>query len=144
MKVTGSAACTATSDDAQLSGKVTITMSETYTDPKTGNVKPYQIQAYLRRSPGVDPTSPDISLYQGTVLKGLGPNSVGLGSTIVGTLFEDPIVKAVPATTSPTGYVGASALLTQCKAGSATISTVEIGAGTSMFGGIASGLHFGY
>jgi hypothetical protein len=135
MKVLGTSSCTATSAGAPISGKLTITMNEI--DPIS--LLHYQIQAFVRRTPGVDPTAADISLYQGTIIKG-----VGVGSTIVGTLFEDPIVKAPKGVSSVTGYVDAHTLLTQCKAGSATISTVEIGAGTSMFGGIASGLHFGY
>jgi hypothetical protein len=135
MKVTGTASCTDTSTDAPTSGKLTITMNEI--NPSSS--KPYQIQAFVRRTPGVDPTAPDISLYQGTIT-----NGVGVGSTLVGTLFEDPIVKAPKGVTSVTGYVDAHQTLTQCQAGTATISTVEIGAGTSMFGGIAGGLHFGY
>src|SRR4029078_2838274 len=86
---------------------------------------PYQIQAFVRRTPGVDPTAVDISLYQGTIIKG-----VGAGSTIVGTLFEHPIAKARSGVSSTTGYIDAHTKLTQCRAGSATISTVEIGAGT--------------
>ena len=71
-------------------------------DPTTG--KPYQIQAYVRRTPGVDASAPDIVLYQGTIAKG-----PGVGSTIVGTLFEDPVTKAPtgrrftrPVTSTPT------------------------------------------
>ena len=59
-------------------------------------------------------------------------------------MFEDPIVKAPKGVVSQTGYVDDHSTLTLCKAGSATIATVEIGSGVSKFGGIASGLHFGY
>ena len=118
-------------------GKLSITMSEI--NPATG--KNYKLQGYVRRTPGVDPNAPDISLYQGT----LSDKSAGDGpTTVVGTLFEDPIVKAPKGVVTATGYVDDSPTLTLCKPGSATIATVEIGAGVSKFGGIASGLHFGY
>jgi len=135
LKTTGTASCTATSNDVPLVGKLSIVMNQI--DPVT--TKPYKILATVRRTPGVDPTAPDISLYQGTITTG-----VGVGDTIVGTLFEDPITKAASGVVTTTGYTDTHTLLTQCQAGSATISTVEIGAGTSKFGGIASGLHFGY
>ncbi|HEV7526679.1 MAG TPA: hypothetical protein VGP92_17060 [Acidimicrobiia bacterium] len=135
LKVTGSTSCAATSSDLPLQGKLVITMNET--NPAT--TKPYQIQAYVRRTPGVDASAPDITLYDGVVVKG-----PGVGSQVSGTLFEDPVTKAVPSTSTPTGYTDTHNQLTQCKAGSATIATVEIGAGTSKFGGSASGLKFGY
>jgi len=135
MKVVGSAACTATSSDVPLTGKLTILMNEI--DPVS--LKPYKVQAYVRRTPGVDPTAPDITLYQGTITGG-----VGVGSTVIGTLFEDPVVKAAKGVVSATGFVDAHTTLTQCQAGTATVATVEMGSGLSKFGGIASGLHFGY
>ncbi len=134
-KVAGSTKCTATAADAPTVGKLSVTMNET--DPVT--TKPYVLQAYVRRTPAVDPNAPDIALYQGTIT-----NGEEAGMTIVGTLYEDPVVKAPKGVVTTTGYVDSHTDLTHCQAGSATISTVQIGSGTSMFGGNASGLHFGY
>ncbi len=136
LKVGGSTSCSATSSSAPTVGKLTIVMNEI--NPATGSN--YKIQAYVRRTPGVDPTAPDISLYQGTI----SDKSLGAGNSIVGTLFEDPVVKAPKGVVSQTGYVDDHSTLTLCKAGSATITTVEMGSGVSKFGGIATGLHFGY
>jgi hypothetical protein len=135
MKAVGSTSCAATASDPPISGKITIVMNEI--DPATTH--PYQIQAFVRRTPAVDASAPDITLYEGTVIKG-----PGVGSTVVGTLYEDPITKNAPHVVTSTGYTDTHSQLTQCKAGTATLSTVEIGSGTSKFGGTATGLKFGY
>ncbi|HTL84537.1 MAG TPA: hypothetical protein VL856_05100, partial [Acidimicrobiia bacterium] len=140
----GTTKCGATALDAPITGTLTITMSETYTNPVTLALTPYKIQAFVRRTPAVDAAAPDVSLYQGVLTKGIGPNAVDAGATIVGTLFEDPVTKNVKPVVTQTGYTDAHTKLTQCAAGAATLDTVLVGDGTSAFGGTGSGLVFGY
>jgi hypothetical protein len=135
LKVIGAASCKDTATTTPLIGKLSITMNEI--DPATG--LNFKILAVVRRIAAVDPSAPDIVAYTGTVTGG-----EALGSTIKGTMFEDPIAKAPKGVVTTTGFVDAHNVLTQCQAGTASISTFEMGAGLSKFGGTATGFVLGY
>ena len=134
-KLSGIARCSGPPDTGAypLNGKLTITMSETFVDAKTGLTKPYQIQTYLRIT-GVDPSANDVVDVRGMVTKG-----VAVGATVSGSLFEDGATKNAktdPKTT--TGYHLDPSKQLACQSGNGAIDTVLLGSGTSALGGTAA------
>lgn len=139
-KLSGIATCNASQDAGAypLNGKMTINMTEI----NTTTAKPYQLQAYLRVA-GVDPSAPDVVDVSGIVTKG-----VAVGASLLGSVAQDAVTKVSPAPkVKPVGFTGYSldsAKAAACQAGTGTIDTAQLSTGTSMLGGFATGLQFGF
>src|SRR5262249_1669242 len=118
---------------------ITITMTETFVDPKTGHTVPYKIQGYTAVV-GTNPSASDVDDLKGIVSKG-----VLVGQGISGSLWGDPATKnAKTDAPTSTGYHLDAAKQAACVAGGGTVDTVLIGTGTSPLGGTATGLKFGW
>jgi hypothetical protein len=128
-----------------LNGKVTWTMNETYTDPTTGLVHPYKIQAAITiLGTGENGNGADVSDVGGIVLTGLVP-----GAIVRGSIWQDPVVKTGAVSGYNTGYeldLNAAAKCADGTANDAQISKVLIGGGgtsaTSLTGSVAEGVKF--
>jgi len=100
------------------------------------------LQAYVRVT-GFDPSAPDVIDLFGMVTKG-----DGVGATLSGNTFFDPVVKAGKG--DPTGvvkgayYFDVSQIGTSCAAGGKPIATVYVGDGTSLLGSSADGISFNF
>ena len=73
-----------------LNGKITTTMSQTYTDTISGLVKPYSTQAYISILGFSATAGPDVVDISGMVVLGLS-----VGSNVSGSLWENPAKTAV-------------------------------------------------
>ncbi len=147
--LTGNAACSAPVDDPNsaaawpLNGKITFTMTQTYTDMVKLTVKPYQIQADISLL-GTGSGGPDTVDVGGIVLKGLGA-----GAIVKGDLWQDPVTLTGGNTGYNTGYtldlVGAAGCA-DATPGNASITNTMFGGGSassaSLIGSVANGLEF--
>ena len=79
-----------------LSGKITYTMNQTYTEITTGIVKPWKLQAFISVLGFSASAGPDVIDVSGMVILG-----ASTGSNISGSLWEDPSNKSVK---PDTGY----------------------------------------
>jgi hypothetical protein len=147
-KLVGNASCAAPADDPNaaaawpLNGKMTFTMTETYVDGVTAKTKPYQLQAniaILGQGAG-----PDVLNVGGIVLKGLG-----VGATVSGDIWQDPVTKTGAPSTYNTGYeldLAAAAGCADSTPNNASIATTMFGGGdgssTSLIGSTAEGIKF--
>jgi hypothetical protein len=153
-KVIGNARCASSpAHDGNAShawpynGKLTFTMSQTYLDA-LGHTHAYKIQGDIEIL-GVDPArGPDVYDVAGVVSAGQG-----LGATVHGSIWIDPVVAAPKGSSSVynSGYQFDSNEYNLCNnaiAGDASVSTVMIGGGgstaVSMRGNSAAGLNFVY
>jgi hypothetical protein len=139
IKLLGSASCLpALAPAYPLNGKASITMLEI--NPAT--TKPWQIQAFLRIA-GTNASAPDVSDVTGIVIKG-----PAVGATVLGSIAQSPVSKVLTVPNpKPVGYTGYAIDLAKgaaCQAGTGTIDTVQITTGTSMLGGFATGLQYGF
>ena len=89
----GSSAIAADANHANayaLNGKITTTMTQTYTDSISLVVKPYSTQAYIAILGFSASAGPDVVDVTGMVVLGLS-----VGSNVSGSLWENPALKAV-------------------------------------------------
>lgn len=135
-KLSGVASCNSASASSSLyplNGKFQLS----YVGGTTG-----KLQTYVRVT-GFDPSAPDVIGLYGIVTKG-----DGVGATLSGTTFFDPVVKA--GKDDPTGvakgayYFDVSQIGHSCAAGGASITTVFVGDGTSLLGSVADGISFNF
>jgi hypothetical protein len=144
----GNASCAAPADDPNsaaawpLNGKMTFTMTETYTDGVTAKVKPYSIQTDVSvLGPGA---APDVLNVGGIVLKGLAA-----GAIVSGSVWQDPVAKTGGTTGYNTGYelnLSAAIGCGDSTPNNASIATTMYGGGagssTSLTGSTAEGVKF--
>ncbi len=145
----GNASCSAPVDDPNIAqawpenGKVTWTMTQTYTDLVTGLVHPYKIQAAISIL-GFNPAGPDVVNVGGIVLTGLAP-----GAGVTGNVWQDPVVKTGGSSGYNTGYeldLTSSAGCADATPNNASISKILLGGGgtssSSLLGSSATGMSF--
>ncbi len=145
----GNASCAAAADDPNsanawpLNGKVTYTMTQTYTDMVNGHVKPYKLQADVQLL-GFNAAGPDVVDVAGIVTTGLA-----VGAQVSGTIWEDPVAKTKGSTGYNTGYeldTGGALGCIDSTPNNASIPIVMSGGGgatsTSLLGSTADGLSF--
>jgi hypothetical protein len=126
-----------------LNGSLTYTMNQTYNDLVTNLVKPYKIAGKVALL-GFNPGGPDLVDVGGILLAGLG-----VGATVTGTIWEDPVAKTGGATGYNTGYevdIASAAGCADATPNNASISQVLSGGGgataTSLLGSSAPGISF--
>jgi len=134
-KLSGVATCDQTSLDPTqypLNGKFKLS----YVGGQTKN------QSYVRVL-GFDPSAPDVIDLTGVVTKG-----DGVGATISGSVFFDPVIKAGKG--DPNGipknayYFDVAQISSPCGSGGAPIANVYSGDGTSLLGSPAAGIAFNF
>jgi hypothetical protein len=124
-------------------GKITVTMTETYTDTVTNLVHPYQIQEYVSLL-GFNAAGPDVVDLGGIIIKG-----ASVGAAVSGNIWEDPVAKTGGTSGYNTGYELDLGNAVGCADGTpnnVSIAQVMTGGGgasaTSLLGSNTTGLSY--